>query len=176
MKHIKVFFVSLTLLTLSLTACNQEPVNNQPDPAQLREKLIEHNQKKIRTEDKIIDDYVLLHYPDAGKTSTGLRYVIYPLGSDKLATKNQVATIDYSVELLNGQSVYSTKKKGGPEKFRITHEDAPDGLHEGLQLLHLGDSAVFIMPSHLAYGFTGDQESIGQNAILVYKVVLIELE
>lgn len=161
-----------------VASCSQEPVRNNPSAKELKEKLIEHNQKKVRTEDEIIDSFVDENYPNARKTETGLRYVIFPAAnrSDLIPDKAQQVTLDYDIELLNGELIYSTKKEGLPEKFRIEHEDAPAGLHEGLQMMHLGDSALFVMPSHLAFGLTGDQNAIGQNAILVYKVVLIEIE
>ena len=171
-------FILLSLTFFFIAACSQEPVRNQPSAKEIKEKLIEHNQKKVRTEDEIIDSFVEENHPEAQKTETGLRYVIFPSKnrSELVPGEAQLVTIDYDMELLNGNVIYSTKKEGLPEKFRIEHEDAPAGLHEGLQIMHLGDSAVFIMPSHLAYGFTGDQHVIGQNAILVYKVVLIEIE
>lgn len=172
-------FILFSLIFVVITSCNnQEPVQNQPSAKELKEKLIEHNQKKVRTEDEIIDSYVNENFQKAQKTETGLRYVIFPAEnrSELIPGKAQRVTIDYNIELLNGELIYSTKKEGLPEKFRIEHEDAPAGLHEGLQLMHLGDSAIFILPSYLGYGFTGDQYAIGKNAILVYKVVLIEIE
>ena len=170
--------ILFTVLIILISSCSQEPVRIQPSAKELKEKLIEHNQKKIRTEDEIIDSFIDENYPKAQKTETGLRYEIFPAAnrSDLIPGNAQRVTIDDDIELLNGEVIYSTKKEGLPEKFRIEHEDAPAGLHEGLQMMHLGDSAIFIMPSHLAYGFTGDQHAIGQNAILVYKVVLIEIE
>jgi len=170
--------ILFTVLIILISSCGQEPVRRQPSAKEIKEKLIEHNQKKVRTEDEIIDNFVVENYPEAQKTETGLRYVILPAAnrSELIPGNTQLVTIDYDIELLNGTVIYSTKKEGLPEKFRIEHEDAPAGLHEGLQIMHLGDSAVFIMPSHLAYGFTGDQHAIGQNAILIYKVVLIEIE
>lgn len=171
-------FILFILFLFIVASCSPEPVRNQPSAKELKEKLIEHNQKKVRTEDEIIDSFVKENYPKAQNTETGLRYVIFPAEnrSDLIPDEAQRVTLDYDIELLNGNVIYSTKKEGLPEKFRIEHEDAPAGLHEGLQLMHLGDSAVFIIPSHLGYGFTGDQQAIGKNAILVYKVVLIEIE
>jgi len=170
--------VIILFLFILVIACEQEPRKVNISQKELKEKLIEHNQKKVRTEDEIIDEYTKKHYPNAQKTATGLRFVIFPVepNSDKIPAKNSVVTIDYSISLLNGNEIYSSEKEGGPELFRVEHEDAPAGLHEGLQLMHIGDSAVFIIPSHLAYGLTGDQGVIGKNAILVYKVVLIEIE
>lgn len=167
------------IILLFVFSCREQPKKKVfISQKEMKEKLIERNQKKVLTEDQIIDDYTNERYPEVRKTETGLRYVIYPSSgkSDRKPNSNSIVTIDYSISLLNDQEIYSSKKEGGPELFRIEHEDAPAGLHEGLQLMHIGDSAVFIIPSHLAYGLTGDQGIIGKNAILVYKVVLIEIE
>jgi FKBP-type peptidyl-prolyl cis-trans isomerase len=170
--------VYLFFVLLLAVSCRDEPKRVVISQKELKEKLIEHNQKKVLTEDEIIDNYVSEHYPDTKITATGLRYKIIPaeLKNNEKPENNDVVIIDYSIALLNDRVIYSTKKEGGPEKFRVEHEDAPAGLHEGLQLMHLGDSAIFIIPSHLAYGLTGDQGFIGKNAILVYHVVLIEIE
>jgi gliding motility-associated peptidyl-prolyl isomerase len=171
--------VIIVFLMFFISGCEEEkPRRLQLSEKELTEKLIEHNKKKVLTEDEIIDEYVKEHYLNTQKTATGLRYVIVPakIKSDKKPNKNDIVIIDYSISLINDQEIYSSKKEGGPELFRVEHEDAPAGLHEGLQLMHIGDSAIFIIPSHLAYGLTGDQGIIGENAILVYKVVLIEIE
>ena len=161
-----------------LFSCRQEPAREYPDRNELKEKLIEHNKRKANVEDKVIDNFVAENFPGAKKSKTGLRYVIYPVGNNnsRMPANADRVIIDYDIESLNGTLLYSTRKEGAPEFFNIEYEDAPSGLHEGLQMMHLGDSAVFIMPSHLAYGFTGDQKIIGKNAILVYKVVLLEIE
>ncbi|RLD22544.1 MAG: hypothetical protein DRI54_08350, partial [Bacteroidetes bacterium] len=114
-------FILFCFVFFLLTSCSDEPVRNQPSAKELKEKLIEHNQKKVRTEEDIIDSYVDKNYPKAQKTETGLRYVIFPAEnrSDLVPGKAQKVTIDYDIELLNGNVIYSTKKEGLPEKFRI---------------------------------------------------------
>lgn len=170
--------LALFIVILIFSSCNEEPKQTRISKKELKEQLIKHNQKKVRTEDEILKDYLKTNYPEALKTSTGLRYVVYPAENrgDRNVKNTDIVIIDYSILLLNDREIYSSKKEGGPELFRVEHEDAPAGLHEGLQLMNIGDSAVFIIPSYLAYGFTGDQNAIGQNAILVYKVVLMEIE
>ncbi|MGC8803131.1 MAG: FKBP-type peptidyl-prolyl cis-trans isomerase, partial [Bacteroidales bacterium] len=44
------------------------------------------------------------------------------------------------------------------------------GLDEGLTHLHIGDSAVFILPPHLAYGVVGDGKCIPPRSCIVYQV------
>ena len=167
----------LLLVVLSSHSCKEEVKNETrvPTEQELKDKLIEFNKSKVKTEEVIIDSLVQNNYPSARTSDTGIRYIIYPVGEGKKASIEDVAVIDYRINLLNGEEIYSTSDKG-PEKVRIGHEDIASGLHEGLLYMLEGDSALFIMPSHRAYGFTGEEGSIPQNAILIFHVDLIDLE
>jgi FKBP-type peptidyl-prolyl cis-trans isomerase len=167
----------LLLVVLSSHSCKEEVKNEKviPTEQQLKDKLIEFNKSKVRTEEVIIDSLVQNSYPTAQTSTTGIRYIIFPANEGKKADVEDIAVIDYRINLLNGEEIYSTSNNG-PEKVRIGHEDIASGLHEGLLYMSEGDSALFIMPSHRAYGFTGEEGTIPQNAILIYHVALIDLE
>lgn len=167
----------LILLVLSSHSCkenNKKEVTFESEQ-EMREKLIEFNQNKVKAEDEIIADYAKENYPNAQTSNTGIRYEIYSLSDNRKLDNEDVAIVEYRINLLGGEEIYSTKK-GGPEKIRVGHEDVPSGLHEGLMLMASGDSAIFIMPSYRAYGFTGDQGNVPQNAILIYHIDLIDIE
>jgi FKBP-type peptidyl-prolyl cis-trans isomerase len=46
-------------------------------------------------------------------------------------------------------------------------------LHEGIQLLHVGDKAIFILPSHLAHGLLGDEDKIPPHSAVIYDIELL---
>ena len=167
----------LLLVILSAHSCKEEVKNNEavPSESELKDKLIEFNKSKVKTEDVIIDEIVAANYPTAIKSETGIRYIIYPSNSGEKCESEDVAVINYRVNLTNGKEIYSTKETG-PEKIRIGHEDVASGLHESLMYMSTGDSALIIMPSNRAYGFTGETGSVPQNAILIYHIELIDLE
>ncbi len=167
----------LILSGFSFYSCRQEekPVVKQQTEQELKDKLLEFNKNKANAEDKIIADFIEENYPEATTSNTGIRYVIYQSGNESIVSENSIVLVHYSIESLGGIEYYSTKTKG-PEKIWIGHEDVPSGLHEGLVFMAPGDSAVFVMPSNRAYGLTGDQGSIPQNAILVYHVEMIDVE
>jgi FKBP-type peptidyl-prolyl cis-trans isomerase FkpA len=77
--------------------------------------------------------------------------------------------------LLNGDLAYSSGQTG-PKEFEIGHGGVESGLEEGILLLHVGDHAKFIVPSHLAFGLLGDQNKIPQRATLVYDIELVKLK
>lgn len=167
----------LLLLVLSSHSCKEENEAKQSiqSEQELKDKLIEFNKNKLKAEDEIIDDLISESYPDVLTTETGLRYKIYKQGSGLKAENKAIASVHYRINLIGGEEIYSTAKSG-PEKIMIGYQDVPSGLHEGLLLMTSGDSAIFIMPSHRAYGFTGEEGTVPQNAILIYHVELIDIE
>jgi FKBP-type peptidyl-prolyl cis-trans isomerase len=173
-KQLNLLFILFVLSSHSCKEDGSKEVHFENEK-ELQEKLIKFNQNKVKAETDIIADFAKDNYPNSTTTNTGVYYEIYSSG-DSLRIKNKdVAIVNYSINLLGGEQIYSTQKNG-PEKIWIGHDDVPSGLHEGLMLMARGDSAILIMPSYRAYGFTGDQGVIPQNAILIYHIDLIDIE
>ena len=107
-------------------------------------------------------------------TSTGLRYYIYKKNAGAKPVKESVVLVKYEVKLLDGSVCYNSSTTGNLE-FQIGKTDLPVGLQEGVQLMHVNDKAIFITPSKLGYGLTGDGENIPPNAVLVYDVELLKI-
>ena len=156
-----------------LTTCNQQSAQQEPAATSedYRDPLIRVNKKMVEVEDELINDFIERYRWDMKKTGTGLRYMIYSNGEGAVTTLGKKATILYSVVLLNGDTCYPSLEKS----FIIGKEKIEPGLNEGIQMMHMGDKAKFILPSHLAFGLVGDRQSIPQKATLVYDVYLIEL-
>jgi FKBP-type peptidyl-prolyl cis-trans isomerase len=49
------------------------------------------------------------------------------------------------------------------------------GLHEGVQMMHVGDKMRFILPSFRAHGLTGDNSKIPPLTSVVYEIELLGL-
>lgn len=109
------------------------------------------------------------------ETKTGLEYWVYENGNGAVVKENDHAFISYKIYLLNDSLCYETGDDK-PKRIVVGHDNVETGLHEALQLLHVGDRAKIILPSHLAFGFTGDSGKIPQNASVVYDIHLISAE
>jgi len=46
------------------------------------------------------------------------------------------------------------------------------GLREGIKLMHKNEKVTFLFPSHIAYGYHGDDKRIGTNQPLMCTVSL----
>jgi FKBP-type peptidyl-prolyl cis-trans isomerase FkpA len=139
-----------------------------------REDLIQSNKDALRMEERDIDRYVRRSGLPYTTTARGVRYVILRDVPGDPVKAEQWVTLHYRVELLNGDTAYSTAQNG-PETFQVEHDAVESGLHEAVQLMSPGDSAVFIMPSFRAHGLTGDQDRIPMRSSVVYRVGLVKV-
>lgn len=148
----------------------KEESKKQTDP----EVLVNINKYLVNQDADKIRAYAKRRNWDMLTTQTGLWYMIYKKGNGKPAEVDKIATLKYTVSLLDGTLCY-TSDSLGVKKFRIGKGGVERGLEEGILLLHEGDKARFIMPPYLAHGLTGDNERIPARAILVYDVELIQI-
>ena len=102
------------------------------------------------------------------ETASGLRYQIIQKGSGVKAEKGQQVSVHYQGALIDGTVFDSSYKRKEPIEFQLGI-----GWDEGLQLLHVGDKARFVIPSDLAYGSAGAGGVIPPDAILVFDVELV---
>lgn len=172
MKHIYL----LTLLLFLLCACkerNQRSMSDN-DLAKAQQELIKENRKQHNDEMQNIKSFIAAQNWPMQETGTGLQYWIYQSSSGRQATKEQHVLIAYKISLLDGTLCYEATT-AEPKDVFIGHDNVETGLHEALQLMHEGEKAKFIFPSHLAFGFTGDSGKIPQNASVIYDIHLLKI-
>ena len=170
MKPIRnIFFLIVGLL---LCSC-QEQRNPQPglvqgqSDRQVRESLEKANRYLVNDEEEEIDNYVRRHQLELVETGTGVRYQIVEEGKGKPVQPGQTVTLEYVLFDIAGDVVYSSENDG-LMRFVVSRSEVPSGLDEAVRLLHEGDRAWVIVPSHLGYGLLGDQKSVPSRATLIY--------
>jgi len=159
-----------------VTACkerNQRTVT-ESDMARAQQELIKENRKQHTDEMKNIKAFVADAQWPMQETATGLHYWIYEPTQGTQALKDQHVLIAYKISLLDGTLCYEASP-ANPKDVFIGHDNVETGLHEALQLMHEGEKARFIFPSHLAFGFTGDSGKIPQNASVIYDIHLLKI-
>lgn len=80
----------------------------------------------------------------------------------------------YEIYNLNMQPIYS-KYEISIQKYIVDKQEIVEGLREGLKLMNVGDNVTFLFPSHKVFGYLGNQNNIGINQPLIYKVQLIKI-
>ena len=86
--------------------------------------------------------------------------------------KGDVAYFDYEVRDLDGNVIYSELELR-PQTYHVDKEQKIImGLRHGIKLMHKNEKVTFLFPSHMAYGYHGDNKRIGVNEPLIYTVTL----
>ncbi|MDR9398071.1 MAG: FKBP-type peptidyl-prolyl cis-trans isomerase [Salibacter sp.] len=142
-----------------------------------KEELMEINREREMVEFKLIEKYIERRGWNMKRSGSGLFYSVYDSASTPgpQATVKRVATIEYVVSLLNGDTVY-TSKEDGLKEFVIGMDHVENGLHEGITYMRVGDRARFIIPPRLAHGLAGDRKKIPMHSSIVYDVKLVSLK
>lgn len=104
---------------------------------------------------------------------SGLWYMVYSHGQGDDIDQGMYVKMNYEIRLLDGTLCY-TSDSTGAKVFRVGDDDEPQGLHQAVEKLRVGDRARIIIPPHLAHGLVGDGERIPARAILLYDVYLMD--
>lgn len=174
----KIAAVAFLVILSSMSSCNrdtQQHPEKVENPEQYNDQLVNVNKTMVENESIEIENYIKRHNWKMQSTGTGLRYLIYYQGSGDSAKTGKHAVMKYSVSLLDGTECYNSEKKGLKE-FLIGKGGVESGLEEGIKLMRVGDKAKLILPPHLAFGLTGDDDKIPARATLVYDLELIQLK
>lgn len=85
--------------------------------------------------------------------------------------KGDVAFFDYEIKDLKGNIIYSQLELR-PQTYSIDKQNIMTGLREGIKLMRKKEKVIFLFPSHIAYGYHGDDKKIGVNQPLLCTVTL----
>lgn len=151
----------------------QQPVQSKDD--QLKASLERSNRYLVNEEEEEIDNYVRRHQLELTATGTGVRYQIVEEGHGPAVLPGMTVTIEYVLYDLMGDVVYHSDEDG-LMRFVVSRSEVPSGLDEAVRLLHEGDRAWVIVPSHLGYGILGDQNRVPSRATLIYNLKIKKVE
>lgn len=87
-------------------------------------------------------------------------------------SKGDIAYFDYEVKDILGNVIYSQLELRPQEYYVDKEQKIMMGLRDGIKLMRKNDVATFLFPSHMAYGYHGDNRRIGQNKPLIVTVTL----
>lgn len=162
MKRIALIIICSALLA----AChNDPPIVGRPTSGQkdLKEHLINANRTIAQSEETSINEYIARRGWNMEKLPEGARLWEYEKGNGKKIDFEDSVHITYSVEAINGKTIYNDIK----EDYVAGRRQQMIGLDQAVLQLSVGSRAKVILPSNLGYGIGGDGDRIPQSAILV---------
>ena len=105
---------------------------------------------------------------------SGLQYKVLTEGTGKSPKATDKVKVHYKGTLIDGTEFDSSYKRNQPAEFAVN--GVIKGWTEGLQLMTVGSSYKFFIPSELAYGERGAGADIGPNETLIFDVELLGIE
>jgi gliding motility-associated peptidyl-prolyl isomerase len=175
-----IFSIFILVLLLNHSSC-KEPQARRPisqTSGTFLKESAERNKKLIKGEEGRIDSII--------KSNPKIKYIAsqkgywyhYEIKNDTDSIhpkKGDIAYFEYDVKDLKGNVIYSQAELK-PQTYVVDKQNIMMGLRHGIKLMKKTEKITFLFPSHMAYGYHGDNNKIGTNEPLICTVTLNNLE
>lgn len=139
---------------------------------------IERTRALLAKEEKVIQEIISkdsLHTYLQSAAGSWYYYNVKDEVSTKKLEPNDLVTLTYNIVSLSNDTIYKMKDIG-IRKFVASKLDLFPGLRNSVPLLKENETATFLFPSSLAYGYHGDNNKIGANVPLKSTLTLLKIE
>ncbi|RZJ53955.1 MAG: gliding motility-associated peptidyl-prolyl isomerase GldI [Flavobacterium sp.] len=176
MNYLKLSIYSLLFAVLFIS-CKQHEDFRMPihrTSGTFMKKSADRNKKLISNEEDVIKKII--------KSNPKVKYYASKKGywytyeeqnvTDTLRPKRgDIAYYNLEVKDIKGNVIYAEAELG-PQTYYVDKQDIMMGLRDGIKLMHKNETVNFLFPSHIAYGYHGDNKKIGTNESLICRVTL----
>jgi hypothetical protein len=114
--------------------------------------------------------------PAAITTPSGLTYLITKKGTGRQPKKGETVVLHYTGTLTNGVKFDSSRDGNQPFAFKLGAGQVIKGWDEGVAKLRVGDHAILVIPSKLAYGSKGAGDVIPPDSPLIFIIEVVDVK
>jgi gliding motility-associated peptidyl-prolyl isomerase len=165
------------LFAILLVSCKQHEEARRPisrASGTFMKKSVDRNKKLVASEEDVIKKIIktnpkVKYY--ATRKGYWLSYDERNLTDTATPKKGDIAYYNLEVKDIKGQLIYSEADLG-PQTYYVDKQEIMMGLRDGIKLMHKNETVTFLFPSHIAYGYHGDDKKIGPNQSLICTVTL----
>jgi FKBP-type peptidyl-prolyl cis-trans isomerase len=168
---IKPLIISVLVL---LSACSEAQTESPKKPVEkpTQEELIDKNRQLLEHERERIDRFIEANGFNMQQTGNGIHYMF--LKDSSYTEEFQFKEGDkveyrYRITLLDGTPI-ANSKDDGTRIITINKDNTQIGLHEAFLLMTIGDELLVILPSHLAYGISKNEDNVPPHATVIYEL------
>lgn len=176
MNYLKLSIYSL-LFAVLLAGCKHHEEARRPisrASGTFMKKSADRNKKLVASEEDVIKKII--------KSNPKVKYYAtkkgYWFSYDEKSTtettaprKGDIAYFNLEVKDIGGKIIYSEADLG-PQTYYVDKQDIMMGLRDGIKYMKKNETVTFLFPSHMAYGYHGDNKKIGPNQSLICTVTL----
>ncbi|MDW8851061.1 gliding motility-associated peptidyl-prolyl isomerase GldI [Flavobacterium sp. MMLR14_040] len=176
MNYLKLSIYTL-LFAVLLVSCKQHEEARRPisrSSGSFMKKSADRNKKLVASEEDVIKKIIksnpkVKYY--ATRKGYWLSYDEKNLTDTQTPKKGDIAYFNLEIKDIEGKIIYSEAELG-PQTYYVDKQDIMMGLRDGIKLMHKNETVTFLFPSHIAYGYHGDNKKIGTNESLICTVTL----
>ena len=171
----KNIFLLIIIVIFSSCTRNNDSEKTPISEQEVNDRLTNANKNRVQKESQEIEEFIRQRQFTTERTGTGLRIQIYKRAKNAVPpVVHEVVQIVCKVYLLDGTLCYESDTTN-PIAFKLGEGMQIRGLEEGIMKMIPGESARLIIPNHLAYGLSGDEDKIPPGAALYIDVTLLKV-
>ncbi|GGW31146.1 gliding motility-associated peptidyl-prolyl isomerase GldI [Arenibacter certesii] len=139
---------------------------------------VERNKALLKQEEEQIQKIIAADSNNTYLASGGgtwYHYISKNNESDYHPKPDDVVTMEYNIVSMENDTIY-TKQEIGTITYNVDKQQLFPGLRNSVKLLKEGESATFLIPSSLAYGYHGDKNKIGTNVPIKTTITIIKID
>ncbi|HTC00565.1 MAG TPA: FKBP-type peptidyl-prolyl cis-trans isomerase [Ferruginibacter sp.] len=145
----------------------------------LIQKQLSDNAAQLKTDDKILTDYLAAKHITATKGDWGTYVSITDPGTGAQIDSSSVVMVNYTgktlVDTVFDSNVDPKFKHVGPFAVDMSEISVIPGWIDGLKQMKKGSKGMFFIPSSLAYGKNGSGPKIAPNSNLIFNVEIVDV-
>ncbi|NHM03902.1 gliding motility-associated peptidyl-prolyl isomerase GldI [Flavobacterium celericrescens] len=174
-------YILIASIGITFTGCSKQQQARKPithSSGTFIKESIERNKKLVANEEKLIDSIIkndTLKQYIASNKGYWYKYETKLEESTAFPKRGDIAYFDYEIKDLLSRVIY-TKAETKPQIYYVDKENIMMGLRDGIKLMKKGETITFLFPSHMAYGYHGDDKKIGTNEPLICTVTLNDIK
>lgn len=176
MNYLKLSIYTL-LLAVILAGCKHHEEARRPisrASGSFMKKSADRNKKLVASEEDVIKK-IIKSNPKVKYYATKKGYWFCYEEKSNAETgapkKGDIAYFNLEIKDITGKIIYSEADLG-PQTYYVDKQDIMMGLRDGIKYMKKNEVVTFLFPSHMAYGYHGDNKKIGPNQSLICTVTL----
>ena len=174
--------LTLALLGMNLvTCCTQKQEPRRPvshSSGEFMKQSIERNKKLNQNEEALIASIIKKDTANTYIASTKGYWYYYNqknTASEVKPVRGDIAIFDYEIKDIKGNTIYSQAELK-TQNYLVDKQDFMKGIQDGIKLMQKGEKVTFLFPSHMGFGYHGDDNKITTNQPLICTVTLKDIK
>ena len=139
---------------------------------------VERSKQLLAEEENTIQAIIqndTLHKYESTASGSWYYYNVKNEESEYVAKPDDLVTMTYNIVGFDNDTIYAGEEIG-ILKYKVDKQELFPGLRNSVKLLKEGETATFLFPSSLVYGYHGDNNKIGINVPVKSTISILQIE